>query len=281
VNARGRRRLRATDELIDRVALEEFHRAHGTPELAPIVVVIAAYKEADNIDSVITGMPKMIEELDVSVLVVVDGEDDGTAGIVRQAGHFACVAPVNRGQGAALRLGYRVAREHGARYIVTADADGQTDPGDLAVVLAPLLAGELDFVNGSRRLGRTMGTDAVRNTGIVVFGRLTSLLTATPVTDTANPIRAMRAEVSAAVTLDEPQYQASELLISVIMHGYRFGERPITMLARTSGESKKGGNLAYGYRYGRVLVGTWWRERRRRQALHAAPRPEAAHHSDD
>jgi glycosyltransferase involved in cell wall biosynthesis len=276
VNARGLRRLRATDELIDRVALEEFHRAHGTPELAPIVVVIAAYKEADNIDSVITGMPKMIEELDVSVLVVVDGEDDGTAVIVRQDGHFACVAPVNRGQGAALRLGYRVAREHGARYIVTADADGQTDPGDLAVVLGPLLAGELDFVNGSRRLGRTLGTDTVRNTGIVVFGWLTSVLTATPVTDTANPIRAMRAEVSAAVTLDEPQYQASELLIGAIMHGYRFGERPVTMLARTSGASKKGGNLVYGYKYGRVLVSTWWRELKRRRALQDAPRPEPA-----
>jgi glycosyltransferase involved in cell wall biosynthesis len=276
VNARGLRRLRATDELIDRVALEEFHRAHGTPELAPIVVVIAAYKDADNIDSVITGMPKMIEELDVSVLVVVDGEDDGTAVIVRQDGHFACVAPVNRGQGAALRLGYRVAREHGARYIVTADADGQTDPGDLAVVLAPLLAGELDFVNGSRRLGRTLGTDTVRNTGIVVFGWLTTVLTATPVTDTANPIRAMQAEVSAAVTLDEPQYQASELLIGAIMHGYRFGERPVTMLARTSGASKKGGNLVYGYRYGRVLVSTWWRELKRRRALQDVPRPETA-----
>lgn len=270
MNPREERRRRSTDELIDGVALEEFHSAHGKPELAPIVVVIAAFKEADNIDSVMAGMPKKIEDLDVSVLVVVDGEDDGTAAIVRRGGHFACVAPVNRGQGAALRLGYRVAREHGATYIVTADADGQTDPADLAVVLGPLVAGELDFVNGSRRLGRTMGTDTLRNAGILFFGTLTSVLTSTRVTDTANPIRAMRAEVSAAVTLDEPQYQASELLISAIMHGYRFGERPITMLARTSGASKKGGNLAYGYKYGRVLLNTWWREHERQRALQTA-----------
>jgi hypothetical protein len=115
-----------------------------------------------------------------------------------------------------------------------------------------------------------MGTDTLRNAGILFFGTLTSVLTSTRVTDTANPIRAMRAEVSAAVTLDEPQYQASELLISAIMHGYRFGERPITMLARTSGASKKGGNLAYGYKYGRVLLNTWWREHERQRALQTA-----------
>ena len=45
------------------------------------------------------------------------------------------------GQGAALRLGYRVAREHGARYIITTDADGQYDPVDFPAVLGPVLAG--------------------------------------------------------------------------------------------------------------------------------------------
>ena len=41
--------------------------------------------------------------------------------------------PVDRfdeGQGAALRLGYRIARDYGARFIITADGDGQTDPDD-------------------------------------------------------------------------------------------------------------------------------------------------------
>ncbi|HEV2361107.1 MAG TPA: glycosyltransferase family 2 protein, partial [Acidimicrobiales bacterium] len=263
LNARDARRRAATDELIDRVALEEFDAAHGKPELAPIAVVIAAYKEAANIANVMAGMPKQVADLDASVVVVVDGEDDGTGAIVRESGHYACIAPVNRGQGAALRLGYRVAREHGARYIVTADADGQTDPDDLATVIGPVVAGELDFVNGSRRLGRTESKDAMRNAGVLFFGKLVSLLTATRVTDTANPIRAMRADVSGRLTLEEPQYQASELLISAIMHGYRFGERPVTMLARKEGASKKGGNFSYGYRYGRVLMRTWLRERAR------------------
>lgn len=260
MNARAARRRKATDELIDRVAMEEFASRHGTGDLSPVTIVVAAYKEADNIEQVVATMPSEIGGEPVSVLVVVDGEDDGTSEIARSAGAFAVVAPVNRGQGAALRLGYRVARECGARYIVTADADGQTDPHDLAVALAPVMAGEKDFVNGSRRLGETLGRDAVRNLGVLVYAAVISLLTRTKVTDTANPVRAFPAELTAALTLEEPQYQASELLITALAHGVRYGEVPVTMRNRTSGRSKKGGNLAYGLRYGRVVWRTYLRE---------------------
>ncbi len=270
VKSREVARRRSLDDLVDDVAIAGFADAQGVPDLAPVAVVIAAYKERDSIGAVVESIPDAICGLGVSVLVVVDGEDDGTAEIVRKAGHLAIVSPVNRGQGAALRLGYRVAREHGATYVVTADADGQTDPHDLGVVLEPVVAGEADFVNGSRRLGTTHSTGAMRNAGVLLFGKLITLLTGTTVTDTANPIRAMRADLTARLVLDEPQYQASELLISAIMHGARFAERPVTMYARTSGRSKKGGNVAYGYRYGKVFLRTWWRELRRQRAERSA-----------
>lgn len=266
MNPREARRRKATDELVDRVAIEEFHSHHGGRSLNPVAIVMAAYKEADNIERVVRSMPGELNGEPTSVLVVVDGEDDGTSSLARGAGALAVTAPVNRGQGAALRLGYRVAREYGARFVVTADADGQTDPADLAVALAPVMSGEKDFVNGSRRLGATQGTDAVRNTGVVVYATVMSLLMGTRVTDTANPIRAFPAELTAALTLEEPQYQASELLIAALSHGVRYGEVPVTMLRRERGSSKKGGNLAYGYRYGKVLLRTWWRERFTRQA---------------
>ena len=37
---------------------------------------------------------------------------------------------------------------------------------------------------------------------------------------------------------------------------------PIVHHARVGGESKKGNDLLYGFRYARVVLGTWWRERR-------------------
>ena len=41
------------------------------------------------------------------------GASDDTANVARAAGARVCDVPVNRGQGAALRLGYRIARAGG------------------------------------------------------------------------------------------------------------------------------------------------------------------------
>jgi glycosyltransferase involved in cell wall biosynthesis len=274
VNRSKERRARAVDALIDKVTLDEFVSFHGEPSFAPVVVVIASYHEGENIGTVVEAVPDKLCDLDVSVLVVVDGEDDGSGEIVRKAGGFALICPVNRGQGAALRLGYRTASAGGARYLVTADADGQSDPSDLEHVLSPVVAGDADFVSGSRTLGHSESTDPVRNAGIHFFSVLITLLTRTKVTDTANPIRAMTAELPERLTLDEPQYQSSELLIGALMSGARFSERPVTMRARSSGHTKKGGNVLYGYRFSRVVARTWWRERneqrRKRNALERA-----------
>jgi len=249
------------DKLIDESAIADFISVQGVPKLAPVTVVIAAYNEKDNISSVIKTMPSKICGLEASILVVVDGEDDGTAEIVRKAGRLVVVTGVNRGQGAALRLGYLLARKYGSIYIVTADGDGQTDPNDLAVVLQPVVQGQADFVNGSRRLGPKRVAWTIRNVGIYIFGNLVTLLTGTKVTDTANSIRAMHAELTGQLALNEPQYQAPEILISAIMNGARYAERPTTVHARKTGKSKKGGNFTYGYRYSKVLLRTWWREK--------------------
>jgi glycosyltransferase involved in cell wall biosynthesis len=270
MDTRTERRRRALDELVDTVALQEFSGAHGTPVLPPVAVVIAAYKERENIREVIESIPKTICDLDAVAIVVIDGEEDGEAAIIREAGQYAVVAPVNRGQGAALRLGYRVARTFGAEYIVTADGDGQADPDDFSTVLGPVVTGEADFVNGSASAGDR--PDALRKIGVRVYALVISTLMRTKVTDTANPIRAMRAELTGTLTLEEPQYQASELLIAAIASGARFTERPVTMRSRKAGVSKKGGNVLYGVRYGRVVARTYRREMATRRAR-IAPAP--------
>ena len=53
VNARAERRRRQLDELVDKVALEEFEPPTDRSKLAPVAVVIAAYKEVDNISEVV------------------------------------------------------------------------------------------------------------------------------------------------------------------------------------------------------------------------------------
>ncbi len=263
VSKRQKLRISSTDNLIDSLALEEFANFYGEIKMPEVAIVIAAYKEADNIGYVLSTLPKKVCGLDAKAIVVTDGEEDGTTKIVREMGHYGISAAINRGQGAALRLGYQAADTYGAKYIITADADGQTDPGDFDIMLEPILKGEADFVNGSRRLGTSASTDVVRNTGVVFFAYLISTLTGTKVTDTANPMRAMPTSLSKTFTLTEHQFQASELLISAIMSGAKFTEQPINMKSRASGHSKKGSNLTYALNYARVVIRTFIRERKR------------------
>lgn len=248
---------------VDEQARQAFISEYGT-ELAPVAVIIAAYREEESIGDVVSAIPATVCGLATATIVIVDGSDDDTAQVARKYGALVCDVPVNRGQGAALRLGYSLARSTGASYIVTIDADGQYDPAEISRVLQPVVSGEADFVTGSRRLGRQETDDAIRHLGVRVFAWLISLLSGQRITDTSFGLRAMRAEITGEVRLLQPQYQSAELLIGVIAHGHQVVEVPGSMLRRTAGQSKKGHNLMYGWRYARVVTGTWWRERRLR-----------------
>lgn len=250
-----------TARIVDE-ALYVFACSYPDVKIMPLVVVIAAYNEADNIGAVIDEIPDQIASIGVTRLVIDDGSTDATTKVASRHGALVCTLSANRGHGVALRLGYRIAREGGARYIATLDGDGQWDPADLPVMVSMLEQGDADFVIGSRQLGTTHNGDLMRNIGVRFFAWLISRLSGTTVTDTSSGLRAMTADLTRAVPQTQPQYQTSELLIGAILHGYRIVEVPTTMRPRMSGTSKKGRNAGYGLRYARVIAKTWRRERR-------------------
>ena len=262
----------------ERGAAAAFLGIHPPGLGAPLAIVIPAYNEEPTVAGVVAEIPGQAAGLTTEVIVVVDGARDATAARAAGAGALVCDVPVNRGQGAALRLGYWLARARGARVIATIDADGQYEPEEIARVVQPILDDRADFVSGSRRLGAELTTDKVRHLGVIVFGALIGALVRHRVTDPACGIRAMRSEVSAAVTLEQPQYQASELMISAALHGFRLGEVPTTMRDRGvhATGTKKGGNFGYGVRFARAALRTWMRDR---NAARTRLRPEKIHTS--
>jgi glycosyltransferase involved in cell wall biosynthesis len=251
-------------------ALGDFRTRYPKRTFAPVVVVIPAFDEEESIGPVLDGIPKEACGLAVDTLVIDDGSSDATADVSAAHGVYVAKLPENMGQGAALRVGYELAREHEAEYIVTLDADGQWDPDVIPELLEPVVSGEADFVLGSRVLGRTETDDSFRQAGVRVFAMFARLLTGVRVTDTSSGVRALKAKVTATVRQEEPQYQASELLVGAICQGYRIVERPVVMRKRTAGVSKKGHNVLYGVRYARVMVRTWWRERSARGRARAS-----------
>ncbi|MGD0374106.1 MAG: glycosyltransferase family 2 protein [Streptosporangiaceae bacterium] len=273
---------RSRDESIDSAAIRAFTDQYGAlaTALPPLAIVIAAFNEEGSVGTVLAALPETVAGLAAAKIVVSDGAADGTAKEAAEAGALVCDVPVNRGQGAALRLGYRIAREGGASYIVTTDADGQYNPAEIERLLAPILAGRADFVTGSRALGSEETTDPVRRLGVRVFALVISVLAGKRITDPAFGLRAMRAEVTGSVQLEQPQYQSAELLIAVIARGFRVAEVPATIHKRRVGESKKGRNTFYALHFAGVIAGTWWRERhgraRRSRSAPGADLPRAA-----
>jgi glycosyltransferase involved in cell wall biosynthesis len=243
-------------------AIRDFQAEHPDVGFAPVVVVIPALNEEDCIGDVLAAIPAEACGLAIDTIVVDDGSSDSTAEISRAGGAYVASRKHNSGQGAAFRVGYRLAWEHGGRYVVTLDADGQWDPAEIPNVLQPVVDGEADLVLGSRVLGHAETDDIVRHAGVRVFSLLVKVLTGVTVTDTSSGLRAMLTEVAVTARQEEPQYQSSELLLSALSRGYRVTERPIVMRKRLAGESKKGHNALYGARYARVILRTWWRERR-------------------
>jgi glycosyltransferase involved in cell wall biosynthesis len=258
------------DELVAHLRPEErapaaaFLSANPPGAGAPVAVVIPAYNEAPTVRDVVAGIPKELAGLAVEVIVVNDGSSDATVAEAEAGGALVCDIPVNRGQGLIFMLGYWLARTRGAQVIATTDADGQYDELELEQLVEPIAAGRADFVNGSRRLGTELTTDPMRHAGVIFFGKLVSLLVGQKITDPACGIRAFSAELTGAVTLEQTQYQTSEILISSAMMGFRVIEVPTTMRDRPDGATltKKGPNLLYGMRFARAVLGTWRRERK-------------------
>jgi hypothetical protein len=243
-------------------ARDAFLAAHEGLTFAPVLVLIAALNEEESLPQTLSEIGATACGLPRDVLVVDDGSTDATAAVSEATGAYVVSLERNLGHGVALRLGYELASRLGATYIVTLDADGQWNPAELDGVLQPVVDGEADFCIGSRVLGATETDDAFRQTGVHVFAALVRVLTGVTVTDTSSGFRALRTEVTQAVPQRQMQYQTSELLVGAIARGYRVTERPIVMRKRLAGESKKGHNLLYGFRYARVILTTAWRERR-------------------
>ena len=116
-----------------------------------ISVVIPVFNEVDTIGRVIERALDC--GYDAEVIVVDDASTDGTREFLQRLEHPAVKRfyhSINRGKGAALRLGFAAATNP---YVFVQDADLEYDPRDFAVMLPPLIDGRADMIYGSRFLG--------------------------------------------------------------------------------------------------------------------------------
>jgi glycosyltransferase involved in cell wall biosynthesis len=229
------------------------------PDGPMLAVVMAAYNEAGSIGPVLDSLPDTVCGLRVVPVVIDDGSADETAEEALKAGAVVGSHRRNLGQGDGLRTGFAVARRLGAQVVVTMDADGQHDPAELPDLVRPVVAGDVDYVQGSRFLGTYDDAGGARDLGIRGFTQLIRVLTGADITDCTNGYRAVDGASLARLQLVEDRFSASEILIQAAGHGLRIREVPVHIRSREIGESKKPRGVGYAWGYLGAIARSWAR----------------------
>ena len=202
-----------------------------SPHAARVAVVIPTFNESGSIAVVVAELPRDI----VSRVIVADGgSNDGTQDRAYSAG--AEVIEVGRGYGLACLTGAQAA--DAAEIVVFMDGDGADDPAAIAALVAPLRAGEYDFVIASRARGeREAGSMASHQllAGLIA-GWLTKFLYGVRYTDMC-AFRAIRRDTLLALGMRETTYGWNlEMQMRVARAGLRVLELPVAYRRRRGGE---------------------------------------------
>jgi glycosyltransferase involved in cell wall biosynthesis len=207
---------------------------------ARISVVIPALNEEEPIADVVRAIPRsLIDE----IIVVDNGSTDQTAERARMAGARVIAEP-RRGYGRACRTGIE-ATAPACEVIVFLDGDGSDCPDAMPRLVAPIIAGERDFVIGSRIRGRR--EPGSMNRQQLLAGQLAGwalrLLYGVRYTD-MGPFRAIRRDVLLRLGMAEATYGWNlEMQMRAARAGLRILEIPVDHRARRGGQSKVSGNL--------------------------------------
>jgi glycosyltransferase involved in cell wall biosynthesis len=203
------------------------------------IAIVPARDEANAIGAVLEELRAFDPAMDV--VVVDDGSVDETAAVARAHGAAVVRLPFNLGIGGAVQTGFKFALEGGYDEAVRLDGDGQHLPSEVPKLLAPLAAGEVDIVVGSRFAPGGNGDyrpPLARRAGIRFFAGIVSLLVGQRVTDTTSGFQALNRRGIALFAADYPHdYPEVEATVMVHKHRLRLCEVPVRMVEREHGRS--------------------------------------------
>ncbi len=230
---------------------------------ANVTVIIPALNEAGNIYRLVT---EVLAIAPVKVIVVDNGSTDATAQEARTAGAQVVYEP-RRGYGYACAAG--VAAAKAADILIFLDGDYSFLPGEMPVILAPLLADEADLVLGSRYRGHIApgAMPPQQRFGNWLVARLMNLLYGLSITD-LGPYRAIRRSLLDQLDMREMTFGwPTEMMTKAARLGARIAEVPVSFQSRQAGRSKVSGTvrgtlLAAWFILGVTLRYAWGQSRR-------------------
>ena len=222
------------------------------PESArPVVFVVPARNEEVNLPGVLTaiaasGVPHQ------RVVVVDDGSTDRTREVATEMGALVLSHTQGRGLGAALRSGLAVARGLEPRAVVYLDADGEYDAREAARLLAPIEAGEADYVLGTRHRAGASGMAFSRRLANRCFTGLLVVLSGRRVADGQTGFRAFSPRAADVAEIVHDYNYAQVLTLDLLRKGMRMREVPVSYRRRSAGRSFVSGQYLWRVPLGMV-----------------------------
>ena len=221
-----------------------------------VVAVLPAYNLEKSIGDIVRRTLPFVD----AVVVTADASKDRTAEAARAAGAVVPEPEMVRGKGYAIIKGIEETKKLGAGIVILMDSDGQHLPEEIPILIAPIVEGRADHVNGSRMLGDfERGGPLIRHAGVHFFSWVVTILTGQRVTDISSGYRATRAETLRTLILVQDQFWTSEVTIEALRQHARVVEVPVTFLTRRGGESKKPKSMRYAWNFSKAIGKTWLR----------------------
>lgn len=201
-----------------------------------IAVVVPAYNEQALIGRVIETMPDCVDR----IVVVDDGSRDGTTDVVRrympQMGERLLLIQheTNQGVGGAIATGYKWCRDHEVDVAVVMAGDAQMEPANLPDLLAPVVAGEVDYAKGNRLFTGDAWNQIprVRYLGNSAMSLLTKIASGYwHVADSQSGYTAINLKALKTIDWDQmyKRYgQPNDLLVRLNVYDFRVRDVPVT-----------------------------------------------------
>lgn len=208
--------------------------ASATSSTHPTVsLVIPAKNEARNLGSVLSHVPRCVDEV-----ILVDGQSTDATKLMALSCRpdIRIVSEDERGKGHALRAGFAVAR---GDIIVAMDADGSMSPLEIPHFIYFLEHG-FDYVKGSRFIGGGGSLDLtnVRRLGNRALLAVANTLYRTTLTDLCYGYLAFYRKYLDHLDLMSSGFEIeTELTVRAVHAGLRIAEIPSMEMPRRSGQS--------------------------------------------
>src|SRR6218665_1514011 len=190
-------------------------------------VIIPLYNEATVIAEVIGELRAVFP----GIVCIDDGSTDESGRIARGAGAIVVTHPINLGQGAALQTGFDYARMHGARYVVTFDADGQHRVEDAQAMVERARDEDLAIVFGSRFLDDRTKAGFMKRIVLKTATTVTNWSTKTRLTDAHNGLRVIRDDALRQLRLRQDRMaHGTEIIVQLGPTPLPYAEHPVELL---------------------------------------------------